>query len=31
MRCGDAEVAFAAEDVGWQGSIEGPMSLEVAD
>lgn len=31
VRYGDAEIAFAAEDVGWQVSIEGPMPPEVAE
>lgn len=31
MRCCDAEIAFAAEDVGWQVSIEGLMPPEVAE
>jgi len=31
VRCGEAEIAFAAEHVGWQVSIEGPMSAEVAE
>jgi hypothetical protein len=30
LRCGDADVSFSAEDVGWHVSIEGPMPADVA-
>lgn len=30
LRCGDTEISFSGEPVGWQVSIEGPMPAEVA-
>jgi hypothetical protein len=30
LRCGEAEIAFAAEDAGWLLSIDGSMELEAA-
>lgn len=30
LRCGEAEIAFAAEHVGWSVSIDGPMEQEAA-
>jgi hypothetical protein len=30
LRCGDTEISFSAEPVGWQVSFEGPMPEDVA-
>lgn len=30
LRCGDTEISFSDEDVGWQVAFEGPMPSELA-
>ena len=30
MRCGDTEISYTGEPVGWQVSIEGPMPEDAA-
>ncbi|MEV0810366.1 hypothetical protein [Micromonospora sp. NPDC050200] len=30
LRCGDTEISFSGEPVGWEVSIEGPMPADVA-
>ncbi|MCX4473083.1 hypothetical protein OOK41_22710 [Micromonospora sp. NBC_01655] len=30
LRCGDTEISFSGEPVGWQASIEGPMTTDMA-
>jgi hypothetical protein len=31
LRCGDTEILFSGEDVGWQVAFDGPMPREAAE